>query len=298
MTSNLEKDISDILTGTHTKTSDEVSAVLEQVKAEIPSIETELAANVAAEEDMTITGPALEEAIQRTSVTRRHLNRLKGSMSRLTASRDALILAERDERQKAAYALLKKQRAAAKAELAVLIERIPSFARLLHRVVELEKEADRFNNPPNPRSGMPINPQDNMVSKYEHLPPLMSDAMRKGLRLIDADGTVLYAHVDIATSGVRPTVLPASTHVNFGPEKEALQRAMEQQPHAKAILRGLEHEVEARGISLEQAALNEGLSAKDVERYQEQADGKHVEAAYAALMAAHEAFKESEKATS
>ncbi|MDR7125449.1 hypothetical protein [Pseudotabrizicola sp. 4114] len=298
MNDNLEKDVSDILTGTHTKNSGEVTAVIERAKAEIPKVEAELATHEAAENDMAITGSALDEAIQRTAATRRHLNRLKGSVSRLADTRDKLMLAERDEWQKADYALLVKQRAACKSEIAELIERIPSFARLLHRVVELEKAATRFNNPPPPH--VLANPQDLMVSQYPHLPPLVPEHLRKGLRLVDAAGTVLYAHVDTSTVSVPPAVaLQPRKGENFAAEKEAVRQARETQLHANTILRGLEHEAEARGISIEQAATVEGFDVEDIPRWQDQANGKAVAAAQAAFKKARDkVLEDAKKSTS
>ncbi len=294
MNSNLEKDISDILTGTHTKNSGEVTVVLEQAKAEIPNIEAELALHEATENDMAITGSALDEAIQRAAATRRYLNRLKGSVSRLTASRDALILAERDERQKADYALLVKQRAACKSEIAELIERIPSFARLMHRVAELEKAAMRFNVRPAP--GTLVNPMDDMVSSHKHLPPLMPEPLLKGLRFVDTGGTVLYAHVDASSVSLPPVAMtqPVITE-RAANEKEVWRIAREQQVHARTILRGIEHEAEARKISIERAAVMEGHDAADVQHWRDQAEGKEVASAWAAVQSALTKAAENEK---
>lgn len=298
MNSNLEKDISDILTGTHTKNSGEVTFVLEQAKAEIPNVEAELALHEAAENDMAITGPALDDAVQRAAATRRHLNRLKGSVSRLTASRDALILAERDERQKADYALLVKQRAACKSEIAELIERIPSFARLMHRVADLEKAAMRFNVRPAP--GTLVNPMDDMVSSYQHLRPLMPEPLLKGLRFVDTGGTVLYAHVDASSVSLPPIAMTQpEKRENFAAEKEALRRAQEQQVHARTLLRGIEHEAEARKISIEQAAVMEGHDPAEVQRWRDQAEGKAVAEAQSAFKKARDkVLEDAKKSTS
>jgi hypothetical protein len=297
MTNEIIQRVRVVLRDSISLTMDNISHLISEAEAEQARLAATLDAdralmlNIETPEDQF---PEIEARIVRSDMDRA---RLAGAVPRLHRLREEMAKAELATRQDKRYAEVKARCKAIQEQVdRAYDETIPQLAAALRDYRELQIEVEVFNAPATPQQL--VNPQDRLVKRYRRISQPVPDAVLKGLQLVAKDGAVLYAHVDISRSGFRPTVSPTKKHVNFALEKEALMRAKEQQPHAQAILRGLEHEVEARGISLEHAAMNEGLSAKAVERYREQADGKHVEAAYAALRAAHKAFEENENATS
>lgn len=287
---SLEKQISDILTGRHTMTSAEVIRLIKAAQSAAKAVKTSLDADKSAMRDITVMGDGLETVKQRVACTELDHDCLMIAIPRLEKHLQDLKRTERDERQKADYELLMKQRMACKRDLNELFERIPSFAQIVHKAVILEKAGRRFFV--KPTSGTPVNPMDQMVSKYDTLPPLISDKMLKGLRLVASDGTELYAHVE-TTPSVPSTALPQKkTDKNFAAEKEGLRQAQERQIFARTILRGIEHEAATRNVSVEQVAILHGRDVAELPQVREQADGKFVTAAMEKLKTAHDKILE------
>ncbi len=285
MMSSLDKEIADVLTGKHTKSSGDITQLIERVTSQIPKVEAERAAFEASASNPAIVGDDTEAARQQAVSAEFQLKRLNRAKDALQEYRDALIVAERDERQQTDHAAWLKERGVCEREMAELLERLPHFARVLHRAFEIYKAGQRFFMRPTP--GTPVNPMDDMVSSYERLPPLISNKMRKGMRLVGTDGTILFAHVE--TKPKHPgnaASIPANLE-NFAEEKENLRQAQERQIFGRTVIRGIEQEAEARSISTEQAAVVKGHDAKELPALRDQADGKLVTEAMAALKKAH-----------
>ena len=165
-------------------------------------------------------------------------------------------------------------------------ERFPHFARILHKAVKLDKEGQRFSARHAP--GTPVNPKDDMVNSYEALPPLISDKLRHGMRIVSSDGTVLFAHVETQPAYANHSIAILAKAENFAEEKENLRQALGHQQYAETQIRQIEQEAETRSINIEQAVILNGHDAKAMARIQDQADGKMVEEARVALKQAHD----------
>lgn len=281
----LDKEIADVLNGKHTKSSSQVTQLIERVLHEIPNIEAEQATFEASASNPAILGDDVEAARQKAVSAEFQLKRLARAKEALVEYRDRLVVAERDERQKAEHATWIKDRKRCEREIAEFLNRLPHFARVLHRAVELDQVGQRFFA--RPIAGTPMNPKDVMVSDYERLPPVISDKMRKGIRLVSADGTVLFAHTETnLRHPANARMVPAKSE-NFRIEKESLRQAREHQIFARTLIREIEQAAEANSTSVEQAAVVKGYDAKGLSVLRNQADGKFVNEAMDVLKKAH-----------
>lgn len=295
MTNDILQKVRVVLHGTTAQTVDTMSYLIGEAEAEAARLviaqdaDTLLLHNIDTPEDQN---PEIEARIARAGLDHA---RLVGAIPRLHDLLTDMRKVELGLRQDGRYDAAEKDARRIEKVMERFYEAEAEAAIALREEMQLRTESDVFNNPAPPN--VLVNPQDRLVKSYKPIKPPIPDAVLKGLRLVDKDGTVLYAHVDVPKATMRATASAPTVKVeNFAPQKEALRQAQEQRPHAEAILRGLEHEAEARGISVEQAATIEGMDAAEVERYRQQAAGKQVDAAMAALRQAMAA--ELEKSTS
>jgi hypothetical protein len=296
MSNDILQKVRVVLHGTTALTLDSVSYLIGEAEAEAARLvaaqdtDKALLLNIDTPEDQY---PEIEARMVRNEMDHA---RLAGAIPRLhdlvAKMREAELAARQDER----YEEVKKQcKAIEKTVDRFYDEFALALTAALHEARRLQIEIDVFNNPAPPN--VLVNPQDRLVKPYKPIKLPVPDAVLKGLHLVAKDGAKLYAPVDVPKATMRPMAnAPTVKGENFAPEKEALRQAQEARTHAQAILRGLEHEAEARGISVEQAATIEGMDAAEVERYREQGAGKQVDAAMAALRQAMAA--ELEKSTS
>jgi len=285
---SMDTEIADVLNGKHMKTSAQVTELIERVKNEIPKVEKE---RTTFEEDASnpvIVGDDTKAARQKAVATEFQLKRLKRAVYALLEYRDKLIVIERDERQKADHAAWLKDRTTCEREMQEFFDWLIRGADLLHRAVDNDKAGQRFFRRPTP--GTPTNPMDDMVSEYERLPPLISDQMKSAMCLVSEDGTVLFKHIETKPSSMPAKGLSPKKLENFAHEKECLRQARERQTFARTVIRGIEREAEARNINFEQAAVVTGHVGEDLPALQDQADGKQVTEAMAALKKAHGAI--------
>lgn len=296
MTNDILQKVRVVLHGTTAQTLDSMSYLIGEAEAEAARLmiaqdaDTLLLHSIDTPEDQY---PAIEARIARAGLDHA---RLAGAIPRLHDLLAKMRKTELGARQEERHDVVNKEvRGIEKLVDQAYDEFIHKLAAAMHRSIQLQPEIDVFNNPAPPH--VLTNPQDRLVKSFKPIKQPIPDAVLKGMRLVDRDGTVLYAHVDVPKATMRATAnAPTLNGENFAPQKGALRQAQEQRPHAQAILRGLEHEAETRGISIEQAATIEGMDAAEVERYRQQAAGKQVDEAMAALRQAMAA--ELEKATS
>lgn len=296
MSNDILQKVRVVLHGTTAQTLDSMSYLIGEAEAEAARLMIAQDADKALLHNIDTPEDQYPEIEARTARAGLDHARLAGAIPRLhnllADMRKAELTARQDER----YEAVKKQcKAIEKTVDRFYDEFALALTAALHEARQLQIEVDVFNNPAPPH--VLANPQDRLVNSYKPIKQPIPDAVLMGLRLVDKDGSKLYAPVDVPKATLRTTAnSPTVKGENFAPQKEALRQAQEQRPHAQAILRGLEHEAEARGISVEQAATIEGMDAAEVERYRQQAAGKQVDAAMAALRQAMAA--ELEKSTS
>lgn len=273
--SSLDKQIADLLNGTHIMDSGEVANVIASCQDEIRTVEKALDADKVVMLDIAVTGDELDATKQRVASGELHRDRLLAAIPRLEKLVADLQRAERDEQQRAEYDALVKRRTANQKEIEAFAERVPAFARALHEAVKLHAEAKRFNVRPTP--GTPVNPMDEMVSGYGYLAPYVADAFIKGTRLVAADGRVLFAPADASVSA-QPVTLPQAATAGGGRDKlvENLRYQRDMQKHAVDQLQGMRQRAAAQGTTLEQVATARGYTDERLQVLKDRAEGKMV----------------------
>jgi len=297
MSNDILQKVRVVLHGTTAQTLDSMSCLIGEAEAEAARLmiaqdaDKLLLHSIDTPEDQY---PEIEARIARAGLDHA---RLAGAIPRLHVLLADMRKAELEVRQDGRHDTAEKDARRVERIMERFYEAQSEAAIALHEELQLRTEREVFNNPAPPH--VLANPQDRLVKSYKPIKQPIPDAVLKGLRLVDKDGTVLYAHVDVPKATFRTMTSSAAARAErAASEKEVFRQAQEYQRHAQTILRGLEHEAESRGISVEQAATIEGIEASELARYRDQAAGKQVEAAQSALMAALDKAAELEKSTS
>lgn len=268
---SIEKQVNDILHGTHTKTSADVGNFITSVEAEVKRLGEELDADKRAMRDIRVTGKKLDEIKQRVAATGLHYDRLEGAVPQLREYQQKLVLVERDERQKAEYDHILKRRTAVRKTINECLDMMPGLARALHEAISLQEQAKKFNFKPVP--GKPIHPNDVLVSEYERIPPIVSDEILKGTRIVTHNGTVLYSHVSNAPTSLGVHHISPTSFAPRTPDEEELLRAQEAQDGAKRRLRDITQLAATRGSSVEQVAASQGIADAALKHLRDTANG-------------------------
>lgn len=266
-------DIRKALKGDEKHTSDSIDRLSTETSAEIVRVTDAIVEDEALLLDVNTPETELADVQQRLSAAQLVLDRLTGAIPRLHELKMKIVVQDRDNAQKTQYAQLVKRRNVVGKQLEEFLESLPAVANALHEAVQLKAAAQRYNHPA--QSGPTTNPKDVMVSDYDHLAPLVTDAVLKNTRLMGSDGTVLFAPIDASVS--MPTAVTPQGHVGRK-INEDLQYAKDMQTMQIDRLKGFQQLAAQRGVSVEQVAISQGIDEKRLQAFRDMADGKTVQA--------------------
>jgi len=270
---NITFDIRKALTGDELHTSESIDRLSAETSAEIRRVTASIEEDKALLFDVNTPETDLADVQQRLSAAQLVLDRLTGAIPRLRELKTKILVQDRDNAQKTQYAQLVKRRNVVGKQLEEFLESLPAVANALHEAVQLKAAAQRYNHPA--QSGPTTNPKDVMVSDYDYLAPLVTDAVLKNTRLMGSDGTVLFAPIDASVS-TPPATAPIG-HVGQT-TNENLQYAKDMQSMQIDRFKGFRQLAAQRGISVEQVAISQGIDEKRLQAFRDMADGKMVAA--------------------
>tara|TARA_R110002051_G_scaffold99127_1_gene169506 strand:- start:8153 stop:9028 length:876 start_codon:yes stop_codon:yes gene_type:complete len=285
-------DIRQALTGDEKYTSEGIDRLLSNTTAEITRVSEAVAQDRYIRSDIEASDAEHAEAQQRLDACEIVLERLTGALPKLNDLRAKVIERERDQIQKVQYAQLVKRRNVVGKQLEEFLEGLPAVANALHEAVQLKAAAQRFNHPA--KSSPTTNPQDVMVSEYDHLTPLVTDAVLKNTRLMGSDGTVLFAPIDASVS-MPPATAPIG-HIRQS-INEDLQYAKDMQMMQADRLKDFQQMAAQRSISVEQVALSQGIDEKRLQMFCNIAEGKMVQAIENKIAAENEKLEAQKQAS-
>lgn len=257
--------------------TEQVQVLIDEVTVSAADLGTEAKEAEAMASDFKNAPTDMAKASERALLLFRQQAMLNIGVDQLRELLQQVSVAERDADQQAEYVTLQGIRDGVEAELVACRPYLTRYADALAAAATYNLDIQKFNAP---KTGEFVNPMDRLVSKYDYLPMVATDAEIKGSVIVAPDGNVLYANDKAqATVGTAPQMPAVAPDVPPVPELELLNQAKEAQIGAKATLDAMQRQAGMRNVSLEKIAENRGMTSARFKELQDTASGLEVQRA-------------------